>query len=1196
MKFDILQDRPGVDADEGGILSFSALSTVGLRRATEARTICVRNTTGFDMHVVLDSASFFPDSGLVANASEVLLARISPVTEGEQGQSLCLRLSAGAISLVGEREPVFDLPIKSRTGRQANLHLLRPVATNSPINELRRIYEGRASPETVFSDLATDVAYCCAEPVVEWCMHSQRLRPNIVDVFSLPNGTDLLSSRIWSPEEDANNDPLDLSDYPKLGHSLVLNGPETGAGTPYSDTALEKAKKDPGESRNWVKPYLNNDSPEWTDMTCTVRMARDRVLLPDNNWIWVNDWSVDLSGTFGQETDADGWEYQADFETFTRTPRYYERGDACRRRRWTRTRMIRPPGLNDPFRQLKFVWETSKDHTGNYSIAIRSPLRVRNRSTTPLSVFFFSPSWPDEMPAGTLPIEGEIDVPIILASAVYMRLGKPVGALTPDTLENCVHTDRFMILPTSQSSSNYVRTSMDLKDVSGTVLHFLVEVRSDRGIVDLIVEPVFRFLNLLPCSVQCRVGQVVNGKETRGESRLVSKRSAKSVAHTETFAIASGKEGSSTALNPWLKPQISLRVPGYRWSRWQRIVNRKANSPTWRPSDEESELHYSSNADSDFAEEYTTIVRFERTGKGGDSLTLLLSVECGHCPTLRVYAQYWIVDRTGFGCRFSEGFMDLMASIPDVETSRRSHLLPEERNDPDIIKDLAIPGHQWSIGMSGMSMYFSKREKLSLAIEASCGSKRPKNQEKIKSKWISPIDISNVMPKTVFSVEEMNGPKQFELALNVTVCSGAFVRTKMLTLVPRYQIVNLLHRELLIAQDGCLTRPSIIPSQSTMPLHWESGSLASKVRLGAPTVDERGRENYGKCWSNGCLQLDRVGITSMRLPSSNTLTAVPMVIQAEVRLATKEQLSAVSVVIWSANDKSNPLYMLRNRTRYTVLCRQPINELHREGMEGSKEDTSSGNCPPGVDTSFECGSDIGPSIRAFLGLERIEEFVWVLKSNDGACFGFDNPEKPHVLEWTCVSGEKARFDSKRARAFLEVDAMGSSSTLDMPGGRRVHCMIKAEHSTKVIEFVEDDFTSRGLFTHTTVGDKILSSLSKKSFHYGGLEIKSAGVEAHQGPDTSDEDEEVAFGFRVETPSLLVSVVDNADPVVQGREILLARAENLFFSFSQTREGYHEGELRMMTFQVDNHVRKSIHPILVCLFVTLFTVKSNTMCN
>jgi hypothetical protein len=108
--------------------------------------------------------------------------------------------------------------------------------------------------------------------------------------------------------------------------------------------------------------------------------------------------------------------------------------------------------------------------------------------------------------------------------------------------------------------------------------------------------------------------------------------------------------------------------------------------------------------------------------------------------------------------------------------------------------------------------------------------------------------------------------------------------------------------------------------------------------------------------------------------------------------------------------------------------------------------------------------------------------------------------------------------------------------------------------------------------------------------------RSSLREAHQGPDTSDEDEEVAFGFRVETPSLLVSVVDNADPVVQGREILLARAENLFFSFSQTREGYHEGELRMMTFQVDNHVRKSIHPILVCLFVTLFTVKSNTMCN
>ena len=1183
MKFDLSRDGSSVvNRDESSFLSPSALSTVGLRRATEARTISVKNSTGCDLHILLDSASFSPESGLLPSGSEVLLSELTGFfREGDEEQSLCLRVAADTITQIGEREPVYDLPIKSSGSRQISLHLLKPVK-GSPIDEVRRIYQERVSPETVATEIVVDVAYYGAEPVVEWCMHNQRLAPHIVDVFSLSKGRDLLSSVSWSPEDSTDHDYIDMSDYNSHEPPVDSNGPEAGAGNMI---VVRTERKLPPGPKNWIKPYLQNDSPEWTDMTCTLRMARDRVMLPDNNWMWVNDWTVDLSGTLGQDTDADGWEYQADFETFTRTPRYYQRGDACRRRRWTRTRMVHPPKLLDTRRQLKFVWETLQDQTGNGSIVIRSPLRIRNRSATPLSIFLFTPSWSKDEPAGSVRAGEDLEVPVVLASAAYMRLAKSVGSLAPHTLENCVCTDRFMILPTSQTSSNFVRTSMEMNDVSGTVLHFLIEVRSDRGIVDLIIEPSFRLVNLLPCRVECRVGQESRPRDKRGLATKASKRGEKNTtAHTETFTVASGKEGSSTALNPWLKPHISLRVPGYRWSRWQRIVNRKGNSNTWLPPEDEEELYFTSKGDSDFAEELTTMVRFERTGRSGDPLIILLSVECGHCPTLRVYSQYWIVDRTGFGCRYSEGFVDLLASIPDGETSRRSHLPSEERENPEIKQDMAVPGHQWSIGMCGMSMYFSKREKLTLAIEAG----PTHGTERLQTKWISPIDISNVMPKTVFSVDQMNGPRQFELALNVTVCPGVFVRTKMITLFPRYQIVNLLHRELVIAQDGCLAKPTVIPSQSTVPFHWEKGMLPPKVRLGAPTIDQRGRGVYEKCWSNGRLQLDRVGITSMRLPATSSLVSVPMVIQAEVRLATKDQLSAVSVVIWSANEKSNPLYMLRNRTRYTILCRQPINDDHSDGKQPGEEISLSCPTDMNLDKTFECGTEIGPSLMAFLGLNHVEEFVWVLKSEDETCFGFDNPEKPHLLEWTCATNEKTRFDSRRARAFLEVDAMGSSSVLKLSGNRRVHCMIKAEHSTKVIEFVEE-ISFADPSSAPACGDGLYGSLATKGIQYEE-QLERAGIAFREKVRTSDDDEQIAIGFRVYLPTLLLSVVDNANPMVQGREILLARAEKLSFTFSQTREGYHEFELRLMTFQVDNHVRKSIHPILVS-FVWLNSANS-----
>ena len=58
------------------------------------------------------------------------------------------------------------------------------------------------------------------------------------------------------------------------------------------------------------------------------------------------------------------------------------------------------------------------------------------------------------------------------------------------------------------------------------------------------------------------------------------------------------------------------------------------------------------------------------------------------------------------------------------------------------------------------------------------------------------------------------------------------------------------------------------------------------------------------------------------------------------------------------------------------------------------------------------------------------------------------------------------------------------------------------------------------------------------------------------------------------------MVDNAIAGRHGREILLAHFDELFASFSQSREGYHEIEFRLQSLQVDNHVPSSIHPVLI----------------
>jgi hypothetical protein len=268
------------------------------------------------------------------------------------------------------------------------------------------------------------------------------------------------------------------------------------------------------------------------------------------------------------------------------------------------------------------------------------------------------------------------------------------------------------------------------------------------------------------------------------------------------------------------------------------------------------------------------------------------------------------------------------------------------------------------------------------------------------------------------------------------------------------------------------------------------------------------------------------------------------------------------LLVWSGNDKSHPLYTLRNLSNQTILCRQPLQD-----EEGDLKHTTPTNR---ATYAQDCGMEVGPIVRSLLRLHRIEEYVWVLKPNQVLCFGFDDPEKPHILEWTYVPNNKTQFEAYSKKAFLEVDAMGSSSSLTINNGPVIRCRIKAEHSTKVLEFHElPDLRIQSSF----------SSLRQHGLHFEEM-INSQISLAENRTDVGDDDESVVFSFRLELPVMSISVIDNADFSRHGREIMLVQFERSHFSFCQTREGYQEFEALVKTFQVDNHVHKSIHPVMV----------------
>jgi hypothetical protein len=1212
--------EPRRDAKEDVEIEAAALATVGLRRALEANSVFLVNESGLDF-VICPTSSMA--TSLEANLSQsnhmhveakqrVSLEACFP--EGEldgnidllsTGPTLALKLSPSSAGEIGDREVLVDLPLFSSLGHSVSIHRLQPATHNTNGRNDFKAFLNRSSPETVISESSglgqSDYAYYNVEPVVEWCMQNQRLRTSISDVFSVEKGSDLLSSTVWSPE-DENNDEPDQCTLPdpenvKTSESSEIRDSDSGRqSSPVRRKSNVVLTSKSGSRSNWVRPYLKDDSPEWTDMTCILRMARERVMLPDNNWIWLNDWTVDLSGPFGESTDADGWEYEADFETFNRTRRFYQRGDACRRRRWTRTRMVRPPRLEDPYRSLSLAWETSRDVTGSFVVTVRSPLVFHNRTGVVLHFFVSSPSWED-INIGSVACGGKIHVPIQYSSATYLRLGTvDCDAVHTERLKRfngCNVSRKVMILPTSFTSSVLIRAQIDLVKETGdfwvddSQLHFLVNVSSVKGAIDIFVEPVMKIVNLLPCTLQCEFGEVARSSTTKGDhrNRIVIGKKGKKISSLGSITVPVGKEGKCTTVNPTLKPHISLRVPGYHWSPWHRVVNRKATSKTWQSPDSEEEWQLQfDQGDVDYADEFKSLVLFERLVQGGDPLTLIVSVEVGHCPTIRIYSQYWILDKTGFGCRFCEKFDDLLSTAPDTETSRRSHLLESEAREARMQKDMSITGHQWSYGMNGMSMYFSEKERFALSIESVAGVVA--TDKKISSKWVSPLDISNVIPKTTFSVDESyGGSKRFDLAISVTVCPGFFARTKLITLFPRYQIVNLLNTELVVAQDGVLDAKTVIPPHSAVPYHWEKQSLAPKVRLAPPSYTSKREDIH---WTNGCIQLDKIGITSLRFPVEDIHSSQPLVVQAEVRLATKEQSSAVTVVIWSTDVGQNPLYVLRNRTSRTILCRQPlqddIGEVDEHGnllpIEacGPSASSSTGGAfgnGCGVTIGNGWGIDMMPMINAFLGLDRIDEFVWTIGKGEVACFGFDDPEKTHILEWTYLSTTSRGFDSQQRKSFIEVDAMGTSSVLSMSDGTELRCTIRAEHSTKVIEFTE----LSGGGQRKVISIDAMKKLKRSGKHYETM-LDFENNRSLSRKQVPEEVDEVAFSLRLDLPAIAISIIDNATPSIYGREIMLAQLHQLMFEFSQNREGYHELELTLSSLQVDNHVQKSIHPVMV----------------
>lgn len=256
-------------------LRSNVFCSIDKRRGTERVSITLHNESGLDvdfcpmpffevqggdesLNISRASRSFEVANGkhidLRSYFEEFELQYLSDIIKTTACPTLAITLSASAKELVGKRKHITNMPITSVENNSMTLHSLSPLHSND--------------------DEENNSFYNYAH-VVEWCMQNQRLRSSTSDVYSLQKGEDLLSSVMWSPGDFffANEKYSDHDN--EVDYSLEMDSFFSVDDGDNADAVVMTSKG------NWLRPNAMIDAPEWTDMTCVLRMERDRVMLPD---------------------------------------------------------------------------------------------------------------------------------------------------------------------------------------------------------------------------------------------------------------------------------------------------------------------------------------------------------------------------------------------------------------------------------------------------------------------------------------------------------------------------------------------------------------------------------------------------------------------------------------------------------------------------------------------------------------------------------------------------------------------------------------------------------------------------------------------------------------------------------------------------------------------------------------------------
>lgn len=181
-----------------------------------------------------------------------------------------------------------------------------------------------------------------------------------------------------------------------------------------------------------------------------------------------------------------------------------------------------------------------------------------------------------------------------------------------------------------------------------------------------------------------------------------------------------------------------------------------------------------------------------------------------------------------------------------------------------------------------------------------------------ESRWSESLVLNTQNDSTVFSIYEKEDAtrvkRKFELALTIRPAANQFWRTRVVTVAPRYIMINKTPYTIFVRQVNSSVVSTLLPGEH-VPFHWLDASR------GLDTF--RIKWNLPKCTWSGPIDPSQLEMFTLKL--FNAETGLRYLLRANVRLHPD---SSISTITFKEEDLNAPLFRIDNYTNATVLVRQ----------------------------------------------------------------------------------------------------------------------------------------------------------------------------------------------------------------------------------------------------------------------------------